>query len=130
MHMKMVFKIKGDFKNTVTWLTGMQSMQVDSMLNDIGDHAINVLQSNSPVDTGELRNSYYKEITKDNSGTTLSIGNNAHSDQVEGLVYLLEYGHGTGTGGYVPPTHFVQKSMESITPYITDKIEGLIENGK
>lgn len=120
------FKVKGDFSSTLDWLNTKRNIEARSALRQIGDHIIERLQAETPVDTGELRDSWYYKIDKIRGNYVLSVYNDAHKDEVDGLVYMLEYGHGTGTGGWVPPTHFVSRALQDFDSYVDFIIGGLI----
>lgn len=120
------FNIRGNFEVTIGWLNDMQNIEAYDTLSTIGEYIVKRLQDYTPVDTGELRDSWSYEITKEKGNYVLSILNDAHRDAVDGLVYMLEYGHGTGTGGWVAPTHFVTNAMDGVDLFINDVIGGLL----
>ena len=61
------------------------------------NHIVDELKSNTPVDTGRLRSSWYRHgVTKSGSTYTCEILNKAH------YCDYVEYGHRQEVGRYVP----------------------------
>ena len=50
---------------------------------------------------------------------TLAFTNDVQNQGVP-IVILLQYGHGTGTGGYVQPNDFINPAMKPIFQKIAD----------
>lgn len=125
--MKVRIKSVGSFNHATSYLEKCIRSDPKKALKAIGQVTCETLSKYSPVDTGEFAAGWGYEI--DNSGGTsnVSIYNKAHSEEVNDLPLLLEYGHGTGTGGWVPGTHFVEKSMAEISDTIDEKIGELIQ---
>ena len=104
----------------------MSDSNPKKVLETIGEASCKVLSINSPVDTGELAKSWEYEVTGNKNGYELNVFNKAHHDEVDNLPYMLEYGHGTGTGGWVPGTHFISRSMNEVTKTINEEVEGMM----
>lgn len=116
------FTEKGSFNNIEKYLKRLSNMQVDAVLNKYGAMGVDALALATPVDSGLSSDSWYYSIVQRKGYYSIRWHN---SNDVAGtpLVVLLEYGHGTGTGGYVPPQDFI---MQAIQP-IFDQIEAEIE---
>lgn len=108
-------KSTGDFKKTVKFLEFIRNMRIDSILDEYGQKGVDALSKATPVRTGETASSWYyiKEIS---SGRISLEWRNSKmgNDGKTPVVILIMNGHGTRTGGYVPPNDFVTPLMEEI----------------
>lgn len=96
----------------------------ESNLNEI----VEKLKNETPTDTGLLRSSWYGVLEVNNQKTTLTIHNTDLTNGGTPLVYLINYGHGTGTGGYIPGKYFMEPILKNTK--IKNDIKGVINNGK
>jgi hypothetical protein len=75
-------------------------------LDKYGREGVAALASATPVDTSLTANSWTYEVI--NEGGTHGIRwRNTHMAAGTPVVILLQYGHGTGTGGYVQGRDFI-----------------------
>lgn len=112
----------GGFSKTYKYLNEIQSFKrrkLMSILKKYGEQGVKSLAEMTPKDTGETANSWSYEITEKSNSIVLSFNNDAQNDGVP-IAILIQYGHGTGTGGYVPPTDFINPAMEPIFKKIAD----------
>lgn len=129
--MKVKYTTKGDFRISGSFLKNLSTLNVENRMEKLGKEVEEKLRERSPVDSGELKDSWNTTIEKGRHHISAVITNNAHIDQVNNLVYLIEYGHGTGTGGYVPPNPFVSSVIDEMRPTIKEEIESMVKfNGK
>lgn len=108
-------RLKGNFNRLEKFLNQDISNVTRRTLNKYGEQSTEKLKENTPVRTGLTRASWSYKIKKTNEGYTLQwINTNVSKDGVP-IVVLLEYGHGTSSGGYVPPQSFIRKTLR---PYL------------
>lgn len=105
----------GDFKKTYTFLRKIQEKRIYDILDSYGQKGVQILSEATPVRTGKTAASwtYVKEV----SDASISLewhNTNMANDGSTPVVILIIKGHGTGTGGYVPPNDFVSPLMESL----------------
>lgn len=105
---------KGDFKNIERMLKRYAKLDTSSSMQQIGNKVVSTLASNTPVDSSELRNGWQAITEKTSSGTELAIINNSHPETPTNLAVMLEYGHYTGTGGWVPANPFIKRSVNGM----------------
>lgn len=112
-------KHKGDFKKTDNFLAKILKRDYVSVLNKYGQQGVAALSSATPVDTGLTANSWSYEIVEDSSGIKIYWKN---SNIVKGvpIAVILQYGHGTGTGGYVEGTDYINPALKSVFEKIAD----------
>jgi hypothetical protein len=110
------------FSKTFQYLGGLQTFRkqkLKSILKKYGDDGVRSLQEYTPRDTGETASSWRYTITEDGDSVTLSFINDAQNDGIP-IAILIQYGHGTGTGGYVQPNDFINPAMQPIFQKIAD----------
>ncbi len=115
------FKHKGDFKKTDRFLSGAQKLKIQSLLKRYGAEGVAALAAGTPVASGITANSWDFSITKSKWGYTIA-WSNSHENQGANIAILIQYGHGTGTGGYVPPIDYVNPAMRPIFERIAEDI--------
>lgn len=120
--MKVSFESKGDFEKLSAWLDGVANKDVSPALLQIAKEGQLSLSSNTPKDTGETAAGWTAEITTKGQESEVAWKNVAHPGLTVNLAKLIDQGHGTGTGGYVPPKPYIVSSMDSVWKTAGDKI--------
>lgn len=111
------FTHKGDFKKTTGLLSFLKNYQIERKLDAYGRKGVDALSSATPVDSGETASSWGYEITKSDNGIAISWTNSNVNEGVN-IAVIIQYGHGTGNGGYIQGRDYINPA---ITP-IFDKI--------
>ena len=113
----MIIKIENfEFENTTRYLEKMAKKDPSATMKSIGQTGVSMLSAVTPVDTGRLASGWAFNVQKTSRGWELYWYNRAYPGLYPSLVRMLEYGHGTGTGGYVPGRHFVKRVSNSLLP--------------
>ena len=115
------FKQEGDFKKTEKFLSKAQNLRVMALLQRAGTEGVAALAASTPVASGETANSWSYNISKSNWGWTVT-WSNSHVNNGAKIAILIQYGHGTGTGGYVPPIDYVNPAIKPIFDRVTEAI--------
>ena len=89
-------------------------------LDRFGRQGVAALSAATPVDSGETAASWYYEITRTKSSWTITF-NNSHMVGGVPLAILLQYGHGTGTGGYVQGRDYINPAIQPVFDRIADE---------
>lgn len=115
------FKHKGNFKKTERLLTGALRVNVLAILHKYAKQGIIALSGATPKDTGITANSWDYFIKLSPKGYSISWTN---SNTVNGIpiVILLQYGHGTGNGGYVEGRDFINPAIKPALDKIANDI--------
>ncbi len=89
--------------------------------NRYGKMGVDALARATPVDTSLTRNSWEYRIIKDRKNPGIEWYN---TNVVNGIpvAILIQYGHGTGTGGYVVGRDYINPAMLPIFDMIADEI--------
>lgn len=112
----------GEFSKTYKYLNEIQSFKkrkLMSILRKYGEEGVKSLMEMTPKDTGETASSWSYQIEEKPDSIVLSFNNDAQNDGIP-IAILIQYGHGTGTGGYVPPNDFINPAMKPIFQKIAD----------
>lgn len=104
---------QGSFEKTIASLKKMSDGSAFNALSSYGQMGVNALSAATPVESGETANSWFYEIIQNGTSWSIVWGN---SNVVDGrpIAVLLQYGHGTGTGGYVPGQDYINPAMRPI----------------
>ena len=102
------------FEKTTRYLEKMAKKNPSATMTSIGKTGVSMLSAATPVDTGRLASGWAFKVEKSSKGWELYWYNRAYPGIRPSLVTMLEYGHGTGTGGYVPGRHFVKRVSNSL----------------
>lgn len=115
-------KVKGNFKNTESFFkrarAQRENMQILERYAKIG---VDALSSATPIDTGRTASSWTYEITATNGGYRID-WNNTNTDNGVNVAILLQYGHGTGTGGYVQGRDYINPALQPIFDQMADAV--------
>lgn len=84
-----------------------------SVLEKYGRKGVAALSAATPVDTGETASSWDYEIVEENGHISVHWTNSNIVDGVN-IALILQYGHGTGTGGYVQGIDYINPALRPI----------------
>lgn len=111
----------GSFKRTESFLRKVSKLDIMGVLNANGRAGVSALSAATPTETGRASTSWGFEATRKGHVYTITWTN---SDIENGfpVVIMLQYGHGTGTGGYVQGKNFINPAIKPIFDQIADKV--------
>ncbi|NBH81268.1 HK97 gp10 family phage protein, partial [Clostridiaceae bacterium] len=92
------FRQKGNFAKLTRFLEKAKEAVHLGDLDKYGRAGVAALASATPVDSGKTASSWYYRITNSNGSVTISFHNSNIQNGVP-IAIILQYGHGTGTGG-------------------------------
>lgn len=110
----------GDFSKTYEFLNRLQKRSYIHVLREYGQKGVEALRSATPVDTGKTADSWYYEIEEDRNRATVSWYNRNINKGVC-IAILIQYGHGTGTGGYVQGIDYINPALKDIFQQMADE---------
>ena len=114
------FRHKGDFSKTTRFLMRAKGLDLSSILNRYGKEGVTALASATPVESGRTASSWYYEIEVSKSSATITFLN-AHVNQGVPIAIILQYGHGTGTGGWVQGRDYINPAIQPIFDRIANE---------
>ena len=107
------FTYSGSFNNTEDFLRRMSKADVMPILKTAGQLGAEILSRNTPVETGETAHSWSYTITRKKDSYRID-WSNSNSQNGSNVAVLLQYGHGTGTGGYVQGIDYINPSIRPV----------------
>lgn len=108
------FKNKGDFRNLEKFLKSMdEGKHFSNVLDRYGQEGVKALAAATPKDTGKTANSWNYKIEKGRGYCKIIFTNsNMDDDGKVPVAILIQYGHGTGTGGYVQGRDYINPAVQ------------------
>ena len=113
------FRQKGDFSKLTNYFEKLKEVVKLGDLDKYGRAGVDALSSATPVDSGLTARSWSYEIKNQNGTATISFYNTNIVDGVP-IAIILQYGHGTGTGGYVQGRDYINPAIQPIFDKIAD----------
>lgn len=111
----------GSSNDTRKFLSRLLDGDIYSDLHRYGQMGVDALRSATPVDSGETASSWGYVIQKTGRGTTIVWTNSKTNDGAR-IALLLQYGHGTGTGGYVAGYDYINPAIRPIFDQIATSV--------
>lgn len=114
------FRQKGDFSKSMKYLKNVkQSISVRG-LDKYGIEGVNALASATPVDSGKTASSWYYEIERSKDSVIIRFLNSNINNNVP-IAIILQYGHGTGTGGWVEGRDYINPVVRPLFDKIANE---------
>jgi hypothetical protein len=107
------FTEKGDFSTTERYLRRLKTLQLNAVLNKYATLGQNALSNATPVESGETAGSWYYTIVQ-RPGYYSIRWHNRHIEDGIPIAVILQYGHGTGTGGYVQGRDYIMPAIRPV----------------
>lgn len=104
---------KGNFNKTYRFLKKAREWRDRKLLDIYGQLGVNALKSATPKATGKTASSWFYTITEEENSTTIT-WNNSNVNKGVNIAIVLQYGHGTGTGGYVRGIDYINPALAPI----------------
>ena len=114
------FRSKGDFSKTIRYLEKVKNAKMNSIFDKYGQDGVAALASATPVDSGETANSWNYKVEIQNGSATISFYN-THVNQGVPIAIILQYGHGTGTGGWIKGRDYINPAIQPIFDKIVNE---------
>lgn len=106
--------------NTEKWLEDLsKKFSNPSFLKKYGDLGVKALASMTPRDTGLTASSWYYDIEQSRDTITINWKNRNVNKGVL-IAAVIQYGHGTGTGGYVEGIDYINPAMRPVFQQIAE----------
>lgn len=115
------FSSQGSLSNTEQYLRKMQKGDPFAALEQYAREGVAALANATPIDSGLTASSWDYQIERSGSSYSIVWTN---TNTVDGLpiAIMLQYGHGTGTGGYVQGQDYINPAMKPIFDQIAAKV--------
>lgn len=113
-----VVKHRGSFNKTERFLKGVSRLNYRKILEKYAKEGVEALSSATPVDTGKTASSWGYEISIGKDTYAIHWTNDNVVDGVP-IAIVLQYGHVTGTGGFVQGRDYINPAIKPVM----DRIE-------
>lgn len=113
------FRQKGDFSKATKYFKDVKEAAKVKILNKYGNAGVAALSSATPVDSGLTASSWSYKIVRQN-GLVRIYFLNSHINKGVNIAIILQYGHGTGTGGWVEGRDYINPAMRPIFDELAD----------
>lgn len=114
------FKHKGDFSKTKRYLKKIKNLSVYDILDKYGREGVTALSSATPVDTGKTADLWDYLIEGKKGSYVISFSNNNTNRGVK-IAIILQFGHGTGTGGWVEGRDYINPAIQPVFDKIANE---------
>lgn len=116
------FTHKGDFSKLDSYLNRLKSVVGLSDLDKYGRMGVQALSAATPKDTGNTASSWYYKIKKETGRMSLEFCNSNFNDGVP-IAVILQYGHGTGNGGWIEGRDYINPAIQPIFDGILNDLQ-------
>ena len=113
------FRQKGDFSKITSFLEKAKEVVKLGDLDKYGKAGVEALSSATPVDSGLTASSWYYKIENKNGKASINFYNSNIQNGVP-IAIILQYGHGTGTGGWVEGRDYINPAIQPIFDKIAE----------
>lgn len=113
------FRQKGDFSKLSRYLEKVKEAAKVGVLDKYGQAGVAALSSATPVESGLTAQSWYYEIEHIKSSAVIRFLNSNVNKGVP-IAIILQYGHGTGTGGWVEGRDYINPAIQPIFDNIAE----------
>ena len=115
-------KSKGDWKKTEKFLQFANKNRINEILNYYGSMGVEALRNATPVRSGLTRDSWgYKVEITQGKYSIIWTNSNVQNDWAN-VAILIQYGHATGTGGFVRGIDYINPALKPVFDEILTKV--------
>lgn len=104
---------KGKFSKVEMYFNKLLNKNYKNVLAKYAEEGLKALKANTPVRTGLTASSwdYHIEETKDKISIVYT---NSNVNKHVNVALLIQYGHGTGTGGWVEGVDYINPALKPV----------------
>ena len=116
-----LFKTTGNFDRSTRWLQKLQRAEFYKRVNAIAAQGTSALASATPVDSSKTAQSWSHEVKITRTSCRVE-WHNSNVNQGVPIAIILQYGHGTGIGGYVAGRDYINPAIRPIFDKIAEDV--------
>lgn len=115
------FGLRGTTTRTTAWLRKLSRGDIYAGIDGLAQEGVNALASATPKESGLASSGWSYQIERSSVGLTITWMN---SDVENGfpVAIMLQYGYGTGTGGYVQGRDYINPAMRPVFDRIAQQV--------
>lgn len=107
------FSMKGSFDKTFAFLKRNRKLNLGDF-EKFGQAGVDALRQATPKDSGLTADSWYYDIVDSDGQLAIQWLNSNVVDGWCNIAVILQYGHATGTGGYVEGRDYINPALRPI----------------
>lgn len=115
------FTSRGDYTATTQFLKRLAKNDLYANLDRYGKRGVAALSAATPAESGRTAQAWRYRVIKDSKRPGIEWYNTNAAGGVS-VAVLIQYGHGTGTGGYVSGRDFINPAMRPVFDEIADAV--------
>lgn len=119
--MSFSLETSGTWQNTESWLKRMSKADIYKTLDKYGKMGVDALSKATPKESGETAGAWSFRTQISGRNAKIEWLNN-HINQGVNIAVILQYGHGTGTGGYVQGRDYINPAIRPVFDQITESV--------
>lgn len=121
-------KHKGDYSKVTRYFEKLSKRATIVSLEKYGQMAVDALAQATPVRSGLTASSWHFEINKTGKGYSIDLYN-SHVNKGVPIAIILQYGHGTGTGGWVEGRDYINPAIQPVFDKLASDAWKEVSNG-
>ena len=121
-------EVSGDFSGLDRFIANVKQQRYLKALDRIGRRGVDALSNATPVDSGATAAAWGYEIHKSKNRSEIVFTNSNVNNGVN-IAIILQYGHGTGTGGYVVGRDYINPALAKTFDQLADEAWRTVNNG-
>ena len=110
----------GDWSKTLAFLEKASNLRIEHILSKYGQMGVEALRSATPVRTGLTASSWSYEVSGGGDRWEIKFSNSNVNRGVN-IAFIIQAGHGTGTGGYVQGIDYINPALEPVFHSLADE---------
>lgn len=103
-------------------LSKMRKQNLLSNLDKVGAEGVRLLREATPVESGETREGWAYRVVEERNGPRIEWYNTHDSGSGTPVAVLIQYGHGTKNGGYVPSIDYINPAIQPLFDQVIDEL--------
>jgi nanoRNase/pAp phosphatase (c-di-AMP/oligoRNAs hydrolase) len=112
---------RGSFQKTESFLNRMSRGEILSVLESNAQAGVEALSAATPVDSGATAAAWGYFVDKVGGNYRIT-WTNSHTINGAPIAVMLQYGHGTGTGGYVQGRDYINPAIRPVFDRIAENV--------
>lgn len=122
------FRHRGSLSKTKQFLNLLSIGGMYRNLDKYGQEGVEALAAATPTNTGLTSQSWYYTVEKSKDSVKIQ-WNNRNVNKGVNIAVILQYGHGTGTGGWVEGRDYINPAIQPIFDKILNDVWGEVADG-
>ena len=115
------FMHKGQFQPTYKFFKTVLDIKYEAILHKYGQRGVDALAAATPKKTGLTAASWSYEVSSSSGGLEI-VWSNPNENKGFHIAIGLQFGHGTGWGGYVTGIDYINPAIEPLFKAMADEL--------